>query len=222
MNPIDELKNNLTFNKRDLCVTLAKRDIINNIYRSARLESILVTFTDIDHIYNGMETTGFKVDEILTIVNLKHSWWFLLDTLEEELSYNYICQMHKYISNMLYIPSGYIRTLPVRIGGTDWRPSMPIESVIKETILELSNIVDNTERALNFMCYFMRTQAFIDGNKRTSMLIANHILISTGTGILSIPVNIQDDFKRLTVEMYETNSYDKLINFLKENCIQFI
>lgn len=222
MNPIENLKQQVEFNKRDICITLAKRDIIDNIYRSARLEGIATTFLDTERIYNGMDAHGFKVDEVITIVNLKHAWWFILGTLDELTTYNYICQIHKEVGNMLYTPAGYIRSLPVRIGGTSWKPAIPIESVVKENIEEILTIEDNTMRALTMMCYFMRTQAFIDGNKRTSMLVANHILISTGTGILSIPIELQDTFKIHVVEMYETGVYDKMIGFLTKECIQFI
>ena len=49
------------------------------------------------------------------------------------------------------------------------------------------------------MCKLLKLQAFNDGNKRTSMLVANHELIKNGKGIISI-----SDFLRLFyISFYE-------------------
>lgn len=221
-NPIEILRNESEPSKRAICVSLAKRDIIDNIYRSAALEGIATTFIDTERIYNNMEISGFRADEIITIVNLKHSWWYLFGTLDEEPSLDYVCNIHKLIGTTLYEPAGRIRNVQVRIGGTSYLPEMPQEYFVRESIRNILVIEDPTTRALNLMCYLMRSQIFIDGNKRTSMLIANQILISTGTGILSVPVDLIDEFKKLIVSFYETNNNATLIHFLKEKCIQFI
>lgn len=43
----------------------------------------------------------------------------------------------------------------------------------------------------------MRSQIFWDGNKRTSMLVANKILIQNGCGIISIKEENIFEFNRL-------------------------
>ena len=53
---------------------------------------------------------------------------------------------------------GRIRTTPVNIGGTTWKPLFPIESQIKEELEELLN-QDNktkTEIAIEIMLWIMR------------------------------------------------------------------
>ena len=49
----------------------------------------------------------------------------------------------------------------------------------------------------------MKTQIFIDGNKRASVIWANHYLIAHGQGFLVIPEEHVPDFKRLLVRYYE-------------------
>lgn len=220
--PIEILRNESEPSKRSICVSLAKRDIIDNIYRSAALEGIATTFVDTERIYNNMEISGFRADEIITIVNLKHAWWYLFGTLDEEPSLDYVCNIHKLVGTTLYEPAGRIRNVQVRIGGTTYLPEMPQEYFVREAIRDILLIEDNTTRALNLMCYLMRSQVFIDGNKRTSMLIANQILISTGTGILSVPVDLIDEFKKQVVLFYEMNKNENLIQLLKDRCIQFL
>lgn len=82
----------------------------------------------------------------------------------------------------------FIPKVPVNIGDTSWKPRMPIESRIKENIDHIKTLTPSTNRAIEMMLYLMRTQMFLDGNKGTSMLAANHIMITNGVGIISIPI----------------------------------
>ncbi len=53
------------------------------------------------------------------------------------------------------------------------------------------------------MLYLMRKQIFLDGNKRTAMLIANHIMIRNGRGVVTIPLRKQEEFKSKLINFYE-------------------
>ena len=52
-------------------------------------------------------------------------------------------------------------------------PKIPEENVVKEDIKKILEIPDITLRSIKYMLYGMRNQLFWDGNKRTSMIIAN-------------------------------------------------
>ena len=69
------------------------------------------------------------------------------------------------------------------------------------------------------MLWGMRRQIFIDGNKRTSMMIANKEMIDNGCGIISIPDDKIKSFYELLISFYETNDMKKIKNFIYENCI---
>ena len=112
--------------------------------------------------------------------------------------------------------------MPVSIGGTSWKPDMPIESQIKEEMNEISQISSPTDRALTMMLYLVRKQMFLDGNKRTSMLAGNHIMIANGCGIISVPIEQQPVFTRMLIEYYETNQMEPIKQFLYDNCIDGI
>ena len=53
-------------------VFVVKRDLIDYIWKSAKLEGISVTYQQTDVIVSGMSLQNFKVDDIITINNLKH------------------------------------------------------------------------------------------------------------------------------------------------------
>lgn len=205
---------------REQNVFVAKRNIVDYIYKSAQLEGLGVTYPDTDAIFNGMAVPGVKVTDIIAVNNLKRAWQFLLDTLDPPLDYAYLCKLNQIVGgdNLVY-NAGYIRTLPVSIGGTSWKPEMPVEDDIKNRLLELQNIKNATERSIDIMLYCMRGQFFLDGNKRTAMLAANKEMIANGQGIISIPVEIIRQFTPLLVEFYETGQPDKIKEFIYKNCI---
>ena len=80
-------------------------------------------------------------------------------------------------------------------------------------------IADIYDRAIAVLLYIMRAQLFIDGNKRTAVVFANHILISHGAGLLTIPDSSVAEFKQLLVKYYETGDSTEITKFLSDNCL---
>ncbi len=72
------------------------------------------------------------------------------------------------------------------------------------------------------MLYGMRSQLFWDGNKRTSIISANKIMIQSGKGIIKIPDTKLEGFSKLLTEYYKTNNMEKINQFIYENCIDGI
>lgn len=208
---------------REQNIFVAKRNIVDYIYKSAKLEGLGVTYPDTETIFNGLAAPGVKVTDIVAVNNLKRAWQFLLDTLDPPLDYAYLCKLNQLVGgdNLVY-NAGYIRTMPVSIGGTSWKPDMPNEDEMKEKLNELQAIESPTERAIHIMLYCMRGQFFLDGNKRTAMLAANKEMIANGQGIISIPVEIIHQFTPLLVKYYETGDTSEVSEFIYNNCIDGI
>jgi Fic family protein len=201
-------------------IFVAKRNIVDYIYKSAQLEGLGVTYPDTEAIFNGVSAPGVKVTDIIAVNNLKHAWQFVLDTLEPPLDYAYLCKLNQLVGgdNLVY-NAGYIRKMSVSIGGTSWKPELPIEDDIKKRLQELQDVENATERAIDIMLYVMRGQFFLDGNKRTAMLAANKEMIANGQGIISIPVELIPQFTPLLVKFYETGEPDTIKDFIYDNCI---
>ena len=72
--------------------------------------------------------------------------------------------------------------------------------------------------AIELCLYCMKTQIFIDGNKRASVLFANQYLIAHGQGFIVIPEKKVPEFKRLLVEYYEGADISIIGAFLKDKC----
>lgn len=58
----------------------------------------------------------------------------------------------------------------------------------------------------------------LDGNKRASVIFANHYLIAQGEGLLVIPEKDVQEFKKLLVEYYEGAPLERIEKFLREKC----
>jgi len=200
-------------------VYVAKRNIVDYIWKSAHLEGLGVTFPQTQDIYDGGIINGLPRDEVVAVNNLKHAWQFIFETLDYPMDLSYICHLNQVVGSNLIYDSGYLRKVPVRMGGTSWVPDMPIESQIKEELQDIMSISVATDRAITLMLWSMRRQMFPDGNKRTSMLAANQVMIQNGCGVISVPIEKQDRFKELLVRFYETNDMSVLKAFVYDDCI---
>ena len=208
---------------REENIFVAKRNIIDYIWKSAKLEGLGVTYPDTEAIYNGMRAPNVKVEEIVAVNNLKHAWQFLLDNLDVPADYPYVCHLNKIVGgDNLVINAGFIRKVPVSIGGTSWKPDLPIESRIKEEMADVLSVQEPTERAITLMFYLMRKQMFLDGNKRTAMLAGNQVMIANGCGVISVPIEDQPEFTKLLVEYYESGNMETIKDFAYNRCIDGI
>ena len=68
----------------------------------------------------------------------------------------------------------------------------------------------------------MRSQLFWDGNKRTSTICANKIMIQNGVGIIKVPDNKLEEFNILLTDFYNTNNNETIKQFIFDNCIDGI
>lgn len=216
-------KYNLT---REQNVFIAKRNIVDYIWKSANLEGIDVTYSETQAIYDGGVVNGLTVDNIIAITNLKYAWQFILENDDIDYNFSTLCHIHKLVADKLVIDQelGKIRTTPVNIGGTTWKPQFPIESQIKEELDALLNQPEKTktEIAIEAMLSIMRRQMFIDGNKRVAMLFANKIMIDNGCGVISIAQSDQPVFYEKLIAFYETANMSELKNWIYEHCIDGI
>jgi hypothetical protein len=101
-------------------------------------------------------------------------------------------------------------------------PKIPQEKEVREEIDKILKIENATQRAIRYMLYGMRSQLFWDGNKRTSTICANKIMIENGAGIIKVPDNKLEEFNILLTEFYNTNNSDKIEQFIFDNCIDGI
>ena len=199
----------------------ARSNMKQIIYDQAILEGVSTTFPQTETIIENGTVNGMKADDIQKILNLKHAWKFVLD--KDILSYpsnlDVLSHIAKLVNEGFYDNGGRLRGVPVTIGGSTYKPELPIEVDVKE---DIKAIIDSRKdiptKAIELCLYCMKKQIFIDGNKRASVIFANHYLISNGMGLLVIPFELVPEFKKILVEYYENRDNGNAIKFLLDKC----
>lgn len=207
--------------KVKLNVDLVKRNLAENIYNQAVLEGIKVTYTNVKEIIDNEIINGIKVSDIMKIINLKRAWEFVLaePVIETPKKFDLLSEINKIVIEGFYFNAGKIRNVPVRVGGTTYVPSMPVLSKIKEDLELIANKkISIIDKAIEYLLYVMKTQIFIDGNKRTAVIFANHYLIRKGKGIIAIPPECTEEYKKILISYYEGNNIVEIKTFLKTKC----
>lgn len=202
-------------------IDFAKRHLVDTIYKQAILEGVATTFADTESILEGGKVNNMTAEDILKIIDLKHAWEFILNknVILSNTNFNLLCEINRLVEEGFYYTAGKVRNVPVTIGGTNWKPELPIESIIKEELNEIfEKQMEEVDRAIEFLLYIMKKQIFIDGNKRTAVIYSNHYLISKGKGIIVIPAELTEEFKSLLIPYYEGKDEKKIKNFIKEKC----
>ena len=203
-----ENKYNMTLEQN---IFLAKRNLVDNIYANARMEGINITFPQTKTILDGVNVPNLKIDEIQCVLNLRDAWKFVIANIDEEFNTEFICKINEYVARNESLEWGKLRTGRVEITGTEYIPEVPDKNKVAKEVNDILKIENATERAITYMLYGMRSQLFWDGNKRTSTIAANKIMISNGAGIIKVPDNKLEEFNKLLTEFYNTNEYMKIV-----------
>ncbi len=214
-----ELSNDILIN-----IDFAKRSLPSIIYNQGVLEGVSATFADTETIINNGVINGVSANDTQKILNLKHAWEFILDkdTLQCKTDYNLLCYISRIINENFYDTADRLRVVPVSISGTSYVPPFPIEADIKDRL----NLLDADDKdyfgnAIEMCLYIMKGQFFIDGNKRTAVIFANHYLIKHGAGLLTIGSEDVEKFRPLLIEYYEGKE-ENIKKFMRGRCIKAI
>lgn len=202
-------------------IDFARANMKSNIYDQAVLEGVATSFPQTEEIIENGIVNGVKAGDVQKILNLKHAWEFILDrdVISSKSDYYLLVFIAKIINEGFYLEGGRIRGVPVKIGGTAYIPPIPIEIDIKEKIDKILSLNEEViTKAIKLCLFCMKTQIFLDGNKRASIIFVNHYLISNGEGLLVIPENKVSKFRKLLIAYYEDKNKEEIIEFMKNEC----
>ena len=201
-------------------IFFANRKLIDNLYKSANLEGIKITQEDIYCFVNNVNTGKISVDDMLKLKGLKDAWEYVLNTIDEELTIDYIKKIHFEVCKGQNIePLGNFRDRGVGITGTSYRPKLPSECNYDKELNDIMKVEDSLDRSITLFLWIQRSQMFLDGNKRVANLVANKEMIKNGLGILAVPVEKIGEYFTILIEFYETNDYTNIKKWIYDNCI---
>lgn len=202
-------------------IEFARANMKMNIYDQAVLEGVATSFPQTEEIIENGIVSGMTATDVQKILNLKHAWEFILDrdVVASRSDYYMLSHIARLVNQGFFSEGGRIRGVPVTIGGSSYVPPLPSELDVKERIKEIVEEDDDPINiAIRLCLYCMKTQVFLDGNKRASVIFANHYLIAHGGGFLVIPEKEVSEFKKLLVKFYEGEDISVISAFMKERC----
>ena len=210
---------------KNKALILASKMLPEYIFDTAKLENNPITFPEVKTLIDGITIGGHKVSDVQQVLNIKNAWEYLLHNLKLNkfsVSKKSFDKINQLISNEEALFPGKFRSGSVGIAGTS--------NYIAPNFNELNDIFDSElniiladfnpiEQAIRIFLWGSLNQFYWDGNKRTSRLISNGILINSGVGIFNIKTNDILEFNTLMIEFYDTQIADNIVKFLNEKAI---
>lgn len=177
---------------REQNIFFAKKIFTELVFNTAYIEGCNVTFPQTQTIIDGAVVNGISVDDIQTVLNLRDGWKFILSSVDEPLTLEYICRVNEYVSRNESLEWGVLRRGTVGVG--EFIPTIPVKEDVLKEMDRINKINQPIDRALEYFAYACKQQLFWDGNKRTSTMVASKILIESGEGILTIGKDNAEEF----------------------------
>lgn len=216
------MENKFKMNKEDN-IFFAKRKLVDNIYKSANLEGIAITFADTYSFINNVNTGNISVDNMLKLKGLTDAWEYVLNNIDEELTIDFIKKVQFEVCKGQNVENlGEFREKGVGITGTDWRPKLPSECDYDKELKKILSTPKELEKCIDLFCWIQRSQMFQDGNKRVANLVANKEMIRLGQGIIAVPVELIGDYFTKLIKYYETGDNTELKKWLYETSVDGI
>ena len=204
-------------------VDLIEKNLVDLVYNAAYLEGVRVSFVEARaFILDGVEPSGPRPIGLNKIKNLKTAYLKLEEEemLEDPTDLNTLCSLNRIVNGRgVSEEPGRVRRDVVTISGTEYVPEIPDPYIVNNTIRDIVEEKKSfIERGLDLYCYLMRTQVFLDGNKRSANLLCNQFLLRHGQGIFSIRPERNDEFLKKLIAYYESNDPTELKVYLYQNC----
>ncbi|KOM89654.1 filamentation induced by cAMP protein fic [Clostridium botulinum] len=207
-------------------IILVKNLLPDVVFNMASLEGNPFTYPEVQTLLDGITIGGHKLSDEQQILRIRDGWNFLFEKIrkkEVQINLNLFNDINGIIAKDEALISGSFRTGGVRIGGTDFIPPAAdeLEDIFnKELELIIERCESSTELAFEIFLWGALNQFYYDGNKRTSRLVANLILISNGQGIFNVKVKDRLEFNTLMVEFYNTRKVEKIMEFFYKKCLE--
>lgn len=180
-------------------------------WKSSQLEGNTYSLLDTERlIKDRISAKGHSVAESIMILNHKEAMDFIFQNCREfrKLNITKIEEIHKIITKNLGVNFG-LRKSPVGIIGTDYKPldnQFQIKEALESLCERINKLTFPIEKALALIAMVSYIQPFEDGNKRTSRILGNAVLMAHNFCPLSYRSVDEVEYKKAMILFYEQNS----------------
>lgn len=180
-------------------------------WKSSRIEGNTYTLLDTERLLrDNVTAAGKTVEESRMLLNHKQALEYVLSAPEyyREITVRKMEEIHSLLTEGLHVAPG-IRSGMVGIVGTNYRP-LDNKFQIRDALEKLSDMINRTrhavEKALLAILMISYIQPFEDGNKRTSRILGNALLVAGDYCPLSYRSVDEVEYKKAMIIFYEQNN----------------
>ncbi len=190
-----------------------ERFIIELSWKSSKIEGNTYTLLDTEFLLReGLKSNKNTESETRMILNHKKAFDYIYSDSVSwiNISLRKIEEVHSLLMDDLGVKKN-LRKSPVGVTGTSYVP-LDNEFQIKEAIESLINVINKLEnkfeKAILAIICISYIQPFEDGNKRTSRLVGNAVLLAYGLAPLSYRDVDEVRYRAASLVFYEQNSIE--------------
>lgn len=189
------------------------------VHDTVALEGNPFTLPEVKTLLEGVTVGGHRLEDERQVLNQAASWRALLSGVERgnfELNHTTFCDLHALVAREEALEWGVFRTGPVTVAGTNFEPPpwQSLESIFDAGLAALRRIDDLHERAIAMFLFGALNQFFYDGNKRTSRLMMNGILLGAGEDAISVPAGRRLEFNEAMIRFYDSQDGTEMMRFM--------
>lgn len=205
---------------------MAQKDKIDFIYNTAALEGNAMTYPEVQTLLEGITVGGHKLSDEQQILNQNRSVNLLFEMIKNNnfsLSKEVFLSLHSKVAFEEALVWGEFRDAEVNIGGTEYQPPSAdkLDDIFDQGVKELKKIKHPVMRSISFFLFGAKSQFFFDGNKRTSRLMMNGILIQSGYPILNIKAKDKLEFNKAMIDFYNSQDIVSTVEYLLDYYLRY-
>ena len=198
---------------------LAKKDKTDFVYNTAALEGNAMTYPEVETLLDGITVGGHKLSDEQQVLNQARSLDLLFELIAENkfmLNKTILCSLHAQVAKDEALQWGLFRDGNVNIGGTEYMPPQAthLDDLFRMGVAEVLEIKHPVLQGISYFLFGARSQFFYDGNKRTSRLMMNGVLLSSGFPMLNIKAKDKLAFNTMMLNFYDSGDYLIAVTFL--------
>lgn len=135
---------------------LAKKYMVESVFRAANVEGIGVTFPETQAICDGMSVGGHRIAEVEAVVDLKHAWQWCFANVKAQINLDTLQTINRIAGKMTVIKAGSLRDrydTPVYVTlryGERYAPPLPQADTISKAFADILASEDLLDNALEF------------------------------------------------------------------------
>ncbi len=189
------------------------------VWNTVYLEDNPFTFPEVQTLLEGITVGGHRLADQQQVLNQSKSVQRLLTMVKHRtfaLDKPTFCELHRLVAFEEALEWGVFRTSEVHIAGTTHKPppASQLEVLFAQGIDYLHHLSNPVERGIAMFLFGSLHQFFDDGNKRTSRLMMNGILLSHGIDAINVPAKRKLEFNQRMIQFYDSQEADDMIQFL--------